>query len=259
MPGEPPNFPEQEQFKSEIVHFGEEFLLFDPQRTLHKYKKDSNLYHASGAKWTYSGVSCESLVTLETGLDTKILTNIPFEIRATPRADHSRIGNTITPFDPELAYRIDHDDLGLDSRIKKYQQNKELFSRGIDFSKAPLFFEVGVPPNVYTKFKEDFEKEELVPFMKRLRFQVLFPRLAFETSPLFFGVYMGYTHFDSFYPVDTGPLPFDQGTLWGDPPHYMMGGFYLQLPADIEKLRTIRGKFILSDTKPPQPQETLDK
>lgn len=157
--------------------------------------------------------------------------------------------DSIAPFDPELGYQIDSEDMNTDSRIQKhlrlYHDAKPRNS--IDKQKAPYFLHVWSGSTRKLLSKRNVSQESIA-LLNRLRILIIFPRSSFEArsqyrdedDPI---------EFRDYYPVDSGPIPtpfpYSREHITFD--HVIREGFFLKLPSDPEKLAQIRAKFALVD------------
>lgn len=228
--------PEQEQQLKVVRHLNEEFDLFGSSHGIGKFKDHLGIesFHSS-IYLDLEGVK------------------VPLDLY-TVGAECPRV-NAFTPFNPELGYQIDSDDLQLETRIKKLQRADR--EQRIDFSKAPIFIHIGTDSfylhkhGLNTKLKDPllhlykFPKE-MLDSLRRLRVLVFFPTQHFEARPEEIQLGWGGISFDDFYPIDLGPLPTAK-------PEAFLGrlklreGLKLFVPSDFEKLKQIRVKFVLID------------
>jgi len=229
------NIPEREQPKPEReISLGQDFSLFDPKHTIKSRSQNEVTIFKSPIR-----------LNLENNLET------PLNIHASTSPTYK--GESITPFDPELGYQIDSEDLKLETRIQKMKRLHDTLNRKIDFSKAPLYLAI---------YKHEFDStyrlglneeskrnsvlagnlfpQEMFDLLKRLRVLVSFPegKGAFEAKSSLRELGHGSISFDNFYPVDSGPLPVDNDLRLG----VLHEGFLLVLPSDPEKLAQIKAR-----------------
>lgn len=240
------NIPEREQPKPErIVSLGEDFSLFDPEYTILSRSQNEVTIFKSPIK-----------LNLENNLQT------PLNIHALTSPTYK--GESITPFDPELGYQIDSEDLKLETRVQKMKRLHDVLNRKIDFSKAPLYlaiykydFDSTYRLNLNEESKRDsvvaenLFSQEMFDLLKRLRALVSFPegKGAFEAKSSLKELEHGSIMFDNFYPIDSGPLPTpaeDAGII--------REGFNLFLPSDPGKLSQIKARFVLAEEQPEEIQ-----
>ena len=222
------NIPEREQPKQErIVSLGEEFKPFQLDRTEIIKRK--------------IGYDFNSLLKLN------IKDGLQFDFRFLSMSDRGLKAMGITPFDPELGYQIDSDDLTLDTRIKKF---RNLMDTGdyIDFSKASNVIVV-----MHLLSRDDIPiSHSMLDLLKKLRLYVFFPTSRYESK--YWDNYLEPSTdakgpwLSHFYPLDTGPLPTDIIQP------YMNSGLKLYVPADLEKLSQIRARFVLAEEQPEEAQ-----
>ena len=152
-------------------------------------------------------------------------------------------GLSITPFNPEIGYQIDSEDLNQESRRKKTLRQLEELEKLIDYDQA---FVLSI---------ECLDLEEKTLYEK-LRVLVRFPSGFYEAkSNTFYDDNTGKpvaVAFGQFYPVDAGPLP----GVFLESDRVLLGrkwsGFWIYLPNDLEKLKQIRMQFVLA------PEEVQD-
>ena len=172
---------------------------------------------------------------------------IPFDIYAIPSRTNK--ANAITPFNQQLGYQIDPDDLNIDMRVIKHES---LVKKGdhIDFSKAPNYIEFR---NLFSNINVPISQTMLNLF-KTIRLYAFFPTSKYESKPnerlLKTLSELKGLLFNSFYPVDVVPLP--KGNI---PPSLILHeGLNLYVPSDPEKLSQIRATFVLAEEQPEKTQ-----
>ena len=230
------NITEQEQPKPErVIQLGQEFQPFDPK-------------YAKPGRSSFVGINnFISQVKLNLGNDL----NIPFDVNTS--GSKSRKIVAITPFDPEVGYQIDSEDLKLETRLQKIERLKEELNKNIDFQKAPLSLNVSCDSytlnklglNIGEGYSSSKFSQEMLTILRKLRLYAFFPKGRFETRPWEISLGLGEIRFNSYYPIDTGPLPALEHTE-----RNVHEGFYLFLPSDPEKLAQIRARFVMVDEQP---------
>ena len=228
------NIPEREQPKQErVISLGQDFYPFDPEYT-------NQWISPMEVKVYDSSISLNLTDTLR----------IPLIIEA--NSSKTPKGNCITPFDPDIGYRIDSEDLELDSRLRKTERLKDELDKIIDFSKAPVYLgiqaddttlnELGLNEEAEVRYKFS---EDMLTLLTRLRVLVFFPTGLYMASPWKTTLGFGELDFNYFYPADTGPLPIESDDDLG-----LDEGFSLFLPSDPGKLAQIRARFVLAEEQP---------
>lgn len=160
----------------------------------------------------------------------------------------------MTPFDPEIGYQIDSEDLKLDSRQRKTERLKNELEKVIDFSKAPLFLNIQAHDTTLNELglNEEDEavrlrykfSEEMLDLLNRLRVLVSFPEGLYAARSWKTRLSLGGIDFRFFYPGDSGPLPIKSESFG------LFEGFHLFLPSDPEKLSQIRARFVMVEEQP---------
>jgi len=236
------NIIEQEQPKQErLITLGEEFSLFDPKYTNEDFNPNLNVdQFRSQIKLNVEEV------------------NIPITNYAVP--SRSPKGQSITPFNPELGYQIDSEDLTLESRIAKMRRLDKELRQNIDFAKAPLNIDILSPNyalhelglNRKNQMAGYTSSQKMLDLSRRLRVVVIFPKSRFEAFPWETSLFLGEVQFRLFYPIDSGPLPISKTYSISGPQE----GFSLYVPSDQEKLAQIRAKFVLADEQEKYPESS---
>ncbi len=212
------------QSKSErVIALGEEFQPFDP-----KYATPNIIYHDKPS------------------IQLKIDDNLKIPIRISAYICHAQKINSITPFEPELGYIIDSEDLNLESRLVKIRRLDKELRQDIDFGKAPLNLSIGSGGSMLNELGLNREgllygyefSQEMLDLFKRLRILIFFPESRFEARPK---LDRGEISFQDYYPIDARPLPIPETYSTLDPRE----GFSLLLPSDPEKLAQIRARFVM--------------
>ena len=236
-----------EQPKPErTVSLGEEFHPFDPKYTVYRPE----------IRGSYEEIPIKSPIQLN--LEG---TNFPLEIEASSHSDRlfNNWGMCITPFDPELGYQIDSDDLNLATRRKKLKRLGDKLLETINSEKAPYLFQMSAIERNLNKvglnkkraedtYEYEFPKDT-IDLLRRLRLHVFFPKLRFEGKIDELFIKDGSIHFFDFYPADTGPLPVGDEEI--DVEGWLIrDGLFLALPSDPEKLAQIRARFVLVEEQP---------
>ena len=242
------NIPEREQPKPErVIQLNQEFHPFDP-----KYTVDRKPYFPRSPQ----SQSIESSIQLN--LEGA---NFPLRIEASNYSNplFNHWGQVMTPFDPELGYQIDYDDLNLATRREKINRlgAPKLFET-IDPKKAPYLFEmftIGKHLNeVGLNKKRGVDKFEFPKdtkdLLRKLRLHVFFPKLKFEGKISEYDIENGWINFSHFYPADSGPLAEGKYEDIGDEEWFTQESLFLFLPSDPEKLAQIRARFVLVEEEP---------
>lgn len=212
---------ETEQPKPErIVKLGEEFQPFDPSYVT--VEVDKNI--------TDNVNKFRSLIQLDLG-DKKI----PFMIYTSPSL--VSWGKSITPFNTELGYQIDSQDLNLEDRTQKYKRLMGKMTEKMYYQEAPLYLEI--------ESEVQISEARDLDLLSRLRAYFLFPGSRVEGKPEESLSKSPRIHINNFYPIETGPLP-ENKRLW----RILDEGFFLFLPSDPEKLAQIRARFVLAPEEP---------
>lgn len=250
------NIPEKEQPKPErVVSLGEEFQPFDPRYLKREYRREIPREFRS-----------EIVLNTENGLKIHIDINTYGLKRIKGRA--------ITPFEPELGYQIDSEDLKLESRLAKIERLKTQLEQDIDFVKAPLLLSIYMSDSDYTLLYEwGLNKEQIAEYRKeipkllrKLRILISFPTSRFEARANE-NQHLNITDWSLFYPIDSGPLPTSEPPIplarkleipeIGESFPFILDigeGFSLFLPSDLQKLAQIRARFVLAEEKPEEAQ-----
>ncbi|HKC14486.1 MAG TPA: hypothetical protein VKC89_00760 [Patescibacteria group bacterium] len=201
--------PEHSEGNPNIVLLGKEFGLFDSL-----FKKYNSPFRDAGYKSKFL-LRTEFLPEIE-------LTPDAFNYDKTDSSEEDST-TPITPFDPESGYIIDEQDFNSQEREKKTIQE----SGAIESS--PLWLTIR---------SEDYSlNAEHLDLVRRLRLQLFFPNnLSFESNPSEDFIRDALAiHFNSFYPLDTGPLA----------PLPYIGNLSINLPDDPLKLQQIRAKILM--------------
>jgi hypothetical protein len=217
--------------KPEIIRLNQEFQLFNPSLEMPDV--------LSGA--TFIG----PIAILE---EPGVVPSVPICL-LTELAKYYENSPIITPLNPDNGYKFTNDDLDPKKRFDKIK------ARRFDFlSNAESFFllEIHTPDG----FKE--KNKEITDAWKRIKIQLFFPWGAYEgrasNGSLTEDKNGGELDIESFYPSDTGPLPYDRHYLKVMDP-FLHRGYFLGLPGlpeDREKLWQIKAKFVLERKAPKQ-------
>lgn len=227
-----------EENSPETIQINQEFQLFPIENTTLSERKPK-----------YPG--------REILLEIDDMPRLPIRVGVIP--SRSKKQACITPFDPELGYRITKEDFTLKERRTKYQQNSSELEQYqyIDEKVAPLGLmimaseykleEAGIAIKIGVgnhKIPDDIRK-----ILEKLRLQLFTPMGSFAAEPNNATLSLGGLWFNMYYPLDIGgPLP------TGDTPEErirMPEGFLIYLPDDREKLATLYGRFVLPQTDTP--------
>lgn len=175
---------------------------------------------------------------------------ISFTIQAS--SSHTQKMRAITPFNPELGYQIDSQDMELETRMAKIKNLREDLERQIEFEKAPFFLSIVgriQEINAGQADEENINSEfstELLETIRRLRILVSFPQGRYEARPWELTLKINCIWFHDFYPVDAGHLPTSATHRLGLEDE----GFALFLPNDPEELSQIKVMFVLAPENP---------
>lgn len=221
---------EQQQPKPKIVQLGQKFHPFDPAE---------NGTDITEGTHTLS-IPDEDL-------------KIPLDIGIDPSRVSARVA--IDPFNPEIGYRIDNEDLNLESRIAKNRRLMHKPEFAIRYSKTPVVLRIQVMRDVLAKAlikKEsrmltDKLSEETLGLLRKLRARVVSGQTSFEAKPNETSLSLGELELNYFYPVDSGPLPTTEDLANNEG---LYEGFLLIFPNDLEKLKQIQVQLVLAEEEP---------
>lgn len=232
---------ENQPQKLEIVKLGEEFQLFNPNRT----------------EVTDEGVSDKGLSNRTIGLKAGELPTLNFVFRLRPHYGVEPIASRFYPFDPEKGYKVTNEDYDPRKRAIKasrifrdyvkeeYATPKKTYGqRYLDFW-ASLY--VSDPSlRLYPNDKERFNfKPEIQKKIEKLRLHLFFPNLSFEGKPDPEYMKKGIPLFDIFYPLDSPPLPTSPSLReeWYSSPHE---GLSVSFPMNNpEYSQSVNGMFVM--------------
>lgn len=242
---------EQEQYWRNIqtVQLGEEFLLFDTARNR------TQIRYADGG--AFGGL--KSSICLEAGR----LGKLNISISAAPYIKGRYA--MVNPFERGQGYPIDADDLSLPSRIVKYHKVKRELAESIQGLYLFVFAtedDMALNGRMSALLQENaiLPENDMAAQFHHLFLTLKFPTGSSFTARAFFDTRQRLLLFRTFFPSDTGPLP-DVGSMSSmtkkipgvnnisnntvEPGEGRSEGFDLLLPFDLEKLQTIRAKFLL--------------
>ncbi len=179
---------------AEVVHLGQTFPLFYPDRTTERHDPNGDFPDAPR-------YSSEVLLDMNGRLPP-----LPMQIR-TFGCWHSK-AQAFAPFDPSAGYRVSTDDFDGHNRLAKLRQPEYQQITGIP----------GAPLTLYVCIGEEMkEKWEHPSSVRNLRLQLSFPSgMRLEGRPEEPGLREGDIRFShGFYPMDTGRLavPADERQL----------------------------------------------
>lgn len=224
--------------KPEVIQLGQEFVIFDPQRTY--VGIDHNFLRVTRILWEHFGNSGMPPET-ETTLETQKLLHIPQINLSVPvkfeNSEWRDPDSGFTPFDPKFGYQVndaDYDEVAYLEKLQSYIPPEELTSR------LPFILSVvaGTDERLGTRISflgRRATPEKTIDTLSRLRLQVTFPTgLSFEGAGQW------------------GPRV-DEFNMLGFWEYYQVGEkeparnstHPLRLPKDIDRLTEIKGKFIL--------------
>ena len=247
--------------KEENVRIGQDFALFDPNRTV-TLRIPGRAIHQS--KITLSGME---------GV-------LPIRMQTWAVSVARDKGRVITPFQPEVGYQVIDEDLDADKRIAKVERLCDELQQAVPLEHASLVISVHVGeinrPDLITRTGTgdmDYEfKPEVASILKSLRLQLTFPpspvpedeesatdssfmhrKLHFEAKPSASLFHIGRLSFLNLYPLETGASPVKDPEI---PTEMLAEGFNLYVPDDVSKLNQIKARFVLSPEKPAQQTDT---
>lgn len=174
----------------------------------------------------------------------------PIDIQLALDLADSRI-SVITPFNPELGYIVDSEDLEIEARKAKVKRiTREWVMKGkeeVDFAKAPFRLSVETESNFTLKGTHAIPlAQETVDLLAKISLLVqLEEGGSFEARAWEPVLSSGSLWFKEFYPQDGPPLPVEN-ERFSD----INEGFSLYLPDDPEKLKQVRMQFVLVEEQP---------
>jgi hypothetical protein len=242
---------EKEHFwqRIEIIQLGEEFLPFDASR------ERTQVRHSDDG--AFAGMRAS--IRLETGF----LGRLPISLSAAPYAK-ARYA-VITPFNRELGYPLDKEDLALPSRAAKMSRLKSELTDVIEGLYLLVFVaREDIASNALLQAflsQGAAETTRDTSLLLRCLFLTLkFPRGSSFTARALFNPQRNLLRFGPFFPSDTGPLPTAAATR-ALPGKGAVGraatqhgnakqeedlseGCDILLPFEQEQLQTIRARFL---------------
>lgn len=243
---------EKEQYwhNIQIVQLGEEFLLFDTARNR------TQIRYADGG--AFGGL--KSSIRLEAGRPGKL--NISISAAPYIKGRYAMVN----PFERDQGYPIDADDLSLPSRIVKYHKLKRELAESIQGLYLFVFAtedDMSLNGRMSALLRENasLPENDIAALFHHLFLTLKFPAGSSFTARAFFDTRQRLLLFRTFFPSDTGPLPNVASTSSPtqkttgvnntipnsniEPGEGRSEGFDLLLPFDLEKLKTIKAKFLL--------------
>ena len=234
-------------FKPEVVRINQDFLLLGPERTIRKFNS------------TFWVEQFSSQVLLDFS-GKEMFPVLPIRIYFSP--GRCTIQRTITPFDPELGYQITAEDLNLSERLEKIQREQDRLKKLVPFDRAPLWI------NLMNMSRYNLEElgliepgpdlehftPEATSIFSRLRLQLKIitsneqAPSYLESRPNRTGLAIREITFREFYPLDTGPLATPTDSI-DAVINNIEEGLSVYVPSDLEKIKTIEGRFLLLGKK----------
>ncbi len=233
---------EKESSKPEIVTINQDFQIFDPRRTVQT--RVSGILRKPGHL---------SMVTL----NIPGLPLTPFKFTANNYGIEKAY--CVTPFDRDIGYPIDQDDLDPQSRIDKYKRlGKSLFKNlsmtsqnaNLDVYSYSNDMRLEDEPSILRHPSLSRFNALQTNILQNLRLQLFFPEGSFESRLKVKEPESGDLYFGLFYPVDTGPLqvPDNYKVDIDGSEIVITDGYLLHVPSeDIDLLQQIKGRFLLEE------------
>jgi hypothetical protein len=218
----------------QIVHPGEVFPLLHLGKNGTTTRIDDN--------GSFAGIA--SRIRLQT----RLFDTLNISIAAAPYA--LQRGAVVAPFERHKGYPLDQEDFSLHSRMKKIAHSKNELAEIVEglglvvfaaYEDLPLHSQMRVNP----KSGSAFLTPEITAMLEHVFLTLTFPgglsftaRATYNTSHLFL-------LFRTFFPTDIGPLPVPNSIPVELDSMSIEEGFRILLPFDVERVQTIRAKFLL--------------
>ncbi len=213
----------------QTVQLGETFLLFDTTRNYADIRY--------GDDGSFGGI--KSSLRLET----RLLETLHISITTPPYIIERH--SVITPFNREQGYPLDKDDLTLRSRqakISKFKREHPETIEGLYLFVFVTYEDMSLHGMMRAFLDDGTPAREVAFILHRLFLTLAFPNGSSFTARAWSNTNRLFLLFDRFFPADTGPLP--QLGSAQNAENDRSEGFNLLVPFDLEKLKTIKAKFL---------------
>jgi hypothetical protein len=212
---------EEKPLTADCISLSQEFSLFPPQRT-------ETYYFTNEIAQIYADVC----------LATDFLEPLPITIFAEFDNTLPRL-EVLTPYQPERGYPLDQQDFLDASRRAKIETLQESLLEPVEGLALMVGYADDSPDNIFRKALSP----QSYRFLDRLHLVLTFPNGSSFVSKAYYDPRSLSLTFEKFFPADTGPLPAlgpvkTRQRFWK-----IEEGLRILLPADLESLQWIKGKF----------------
>ena len=218
----------------QIVHPGEVFPLLHLARNGTTTRIDDN--------GSFGGIA--SRIRLQT----RLFDTLNISIAAAPYA--LQRGAVVAPFESHKEYPLDQEDFSLHSRIKKIARLKNVLDEIVEglglvvfaaYEDLPLHSKLRAIPGNGSAFLTP----EMAALLEHVFLTLIFPGGSSFTARAICNTSRLFLLFRTFFPTDTGPLPVPNLIPEELASLSIEEGFRILLPFDVERVQTIRAKFLL--------------
>lgn len=218
----------------QIVHPGEVFPLLHLEGNSTTTRIDDN--------GSFAGIA--SRIRLQT----RLFDTLNISIVAAPYSLQK--GAVVAPFERHKGYPLDQEDFSLHSRMKKIAHLKNELAEIVEglslvvfatYEDLPLHSQMRVSP----KNGSAFITPEITAMLDHLFLTLTFPGGSSFTSRATCNTSHLLLLFRTFFPADIGPLPVPNSVPIELNSLSIEEGFRILLPFDVERVQTIRAKFLL--------------
>ena len=218
----------------QIVHQGEVFPLLHLSKNGTTTRIDDNGF--------FGGIA--SRIRLQTGL----FDTLNLSIAAAPYVMQK--GSVVAPFERYKGYPLDQEDFSLQSRIKKIVRLKSELAENVEglglvvfaaYEDLPLHSKL----RLNSESSSTFLNPEIATLLERIFLTLTFPGGSSFTARAIYTTSRLFLLFRTFFPTDTGPLPVPKAAPEELDNVSIEEGFRILLPFDVERVQTIRAKFLL--------------
>ncbi len=218
----------------QIVHPGEVFPLLHLAKNGTTARIDDN--------GSFAGIA--SRIRLQT----RQFDTLNISIAAAPYA--LQRGAVVAPFERHKGYPLDQEDFSLQSRMKKIARMKNELTEIVEglglvvfaaYEDLPLHSKLRVIPENSSAFLTP----EVTAMLEHLFLTLTFPGGSSFTARAICNTGHLFLLFRTFFPTDMGPLPVPNSVPVELESLSIEEGFRILLPFDVERVQTIRAKFLL--------------
>jgi hypothetical protein len=219
---------------TQTVHPGEVFPLLHLARNGTTTRIDDN--------GSFAGIA--SRIRLQTRLFDTLNISIAAAAYALQR------GAVVAPFERHKGYPLDQEDFTLHSRIKKMARLKNVLDEVVEGLGLVVFAAFEDLP-LHSKLRairgngSSFLNPEMTALLEHVFLTLIFPGGSSFTARALCSTSRLFLLFRTFFPTDTGPLPVPNLIPEELDSMSIEEGFRILLPFDVERVQTIRAKFLL--------------